>query len=128
MFVKPDGVRRGLIGEVISRTEKRGLKILALKMMNVDEDLANRLYEEHKEKPFFDELVAFVTSGPIVAMMLEGDDAVKTVRELMGATDPKKASPGTIRGDFGEIITENIVHGSDSAESARRELELFLKI
>lgn len=115
-----------MIGEVISRTEKRGLKILALKMMNVDEDLANRLYEEHKEKPFFDELVAFVTSGPIVAMMLEGDDAVKTVRELMGATDPKKASPGTIRGDFGEIITENIVHGSDSAESARRELELFL--
>lgn len=125
LFVKPDGVRRGLVGEVISRIEKKGLRIRALRMMNVDLELANRLYEEHREKPFFDELVAFVTSGPIVAMMLEGEQAVKTVRELMGATDPKKAAPGTIRGDFGEVITENIVHGSDSPESAKRELELF---
>lgn len=125
MFVKPDGVKRGLVGEVISRLEKKGLKIRALRMMSVDLDLANRLYEEHKQKPFFDELVAFVTSGPIVAMTLEGESAVKTVRELMGATDPKRAALGTIRGDFGEIITENIVHGSDSADSAKRELSLF---
>lgn len=125
MLVKPDGVRRGLVGEVVSRIERKKLNIVATKMMTVDSELARRHYEEHREKTFFTDLVSFITSGPIVAMVVEGDDAVSVVRTLMGATDPKKAEPGTIRGDYGLEITENLVHGSDSPESAKRELDLF---
>lgn len=124
-MVKPDGVRRALIGEVISRIERKDLQVRDIKMLQIDRELANRHYEEHKEKPFFDELVSFITSGPVVAMVVEGENAVSIVRELMGATDPKNANPGTIRGDFGKEITENIVHGSDSTASAQRELGLF---
>lgn len=123
--MKPDGVRRGLIGEVISRMEKSKLRVLALRMLTVDRDLAHDLYAEHVDKPFFAELVSFVTSGPIVAMALEGEQAVSVVRRTMGATDPKNAEPGTVRGDYGTVITHNVVHGSDSPESAKRELGLF---
>ena len=124
-MVKPDGVERGLIGEVISRIEKANLRIRDIRMLQIDRELANRHYQEHKEKPFFDELVSFITSGPVVAMVVEGEEAISVVRDLMGATDPKDAAPGTIRGDFAEEITENLVHGSDSPQSAKRELELF---
>lgn len=125
LFIKPDGVRRGLIGEVLIRIEKKKLRILALRMTNVDDEKARTLYAEHVDKPFFADLVSFVTSGSIVAAVIEGEDAVSQVRALMGATNPKDASPGTIRGDFGMEITENVVHGSDSVESAKRELDLF---
>lgn len=125
VMVKPDGVRRGLIGEVVSRLEKKSLSIVAMRLLTIDKALAERHYAEHVDKPFFGELVSFITSGPVVAMCVEGDEAVSVCRTLMGATDPKKADPGTIRGDYGLIITENIVHGSDSPESAKRELDLF---
>lgn len=125
VMVKPDGVRRGLIGEVISRIERKTLHVADIRILVIDKELASRHYEEHREKPFFDELVSFITSGPVVAMVVEGEDAVTVVRTLMGATDPAKAAPGTIRGDFGLAITENIVHGSDSPESAKRELALY---
>ena len=125
VMVKPDGVGRGLIGEVISRFERKGLRLDAMRMLQIDEDLAGRHYAEHVGKPFFGDLVSFITSGPVVAMKWTGDDAVTVVRAMMGATDPKASSPGTIRGDFGLVITENIVHGSDSPESAERELRLF---
>lgn len=125
VLVKPDGVRRGVIGEVISRIERKGLWILALRMLTVDEDLAHRHYAEHAARLFFSELIAFITSGPSVALALEGSDAVSAMRTLMGPTDPRDAPPGTIRGDYGLEITANIVHGSDSPESARRELALF---
>ena len=125
VLVKPDGVRRGLIGEVIGRLERKGLTIGALRMLIVDEALARQHYAEHVDKPFFRELLAFITSGPVVALAAEGTEAVGVVRTLMGATDPKKAAPGTIRGDFGIVITENIVHGSDSPESAARELAIY---
>jgi len=125
VMVKPDGVRRGLIGEVVSRFERKGLRLDAMRMLQIDEDLAGRHYAEHVGKPFFGDLVSFITSGPVVAMKWTGDDAVTVVRAMMGATDPKASSPGTIRGDFGLVITENIVHGSDSPESAERELRLF---
>lgn len=124
-FVKPDGVRRGLIGEVVSRLERENLRILAMRMMQVEERLGRDLYAEHTEKPFFDDLMSFVTSGPVVAMAVEGKEAVARVRVLMGATDPKEAKAGTIRGDYGTEITTNLVHGSDSPESAKRELDLF---
>jgi nucleoside-diphosphate kinase len=125
MFVKPDGVRRGLVGEVVGRVERKGLRIVALRMLQPSRDLAGALYAEHEGKPFYDSLVEFVTSGPIVAMALEGRDASGVVRTLMGATDPTKAAPGTIRGDFGLLIESNVVHGSDSPASAARELRLF---
>ncbi len=125
MFVKPDGVRRGLVGEVIRRVEAKGLKVVALRMLQPDTALAGGLYAEHEGKPFYDNLVAFITSGPIVAMALEAPDAHAAVRSLMGATDPLKAAPGTIRGDLGLVIDSNVVHGSDSAASAARELALF---
>jgi nucleoside-diphosphate kinase len=127
VMVKPDGVRRGLIGEVVSRFERKGLRLDAMRMLLIDEDLAGRHYAEHVGKPFYEDLVTFITSGPVVAMQWTGDDAVSVVRTLMGATDPKASSPGTIRGDFGLVITENIVHGSDSPESAERELRLFFE-
>ena len=125
VLVKPDGVRRGLVGEVIGRLERKGLRIAALRMLVVDDDLARRHYAEHVDKPFFGDLISFITSGPIVALAAEGGEAVSVVRTLMGVTDPKKAAPGTLRGDYGLEITENIVHGSDSSASADRELALF---
>ncbi len=125
VFIKPDGVRRGLVGEILRRFEQKGLRIVAMKMLTMDRDLAERHYAPHKGKPFFEELIRFITSGPIVAFVLEGPQAVSVVRTLMGPTDPLKAPPGTIRGDFGLHITENLIHGSDSEESARREIALF---
>ena len=125
VLVKPDGVRRGLVGEVISRFERLGLKIVAMRQLLVDEDLASRHYSEHVEKSFYPELVSFITSGEVVAMVLEGESAIATARRIMGPTDPADAPPGTIRGDFALEITENIVHGSDGPESAAREVGLF---
>lgn len=125
LMVKPDGVERGLIGEVISRFERKGLMLDKMRLLTIDEGLASRHYAEHTEKPFFDELVAFITSGPVVAMEWSGRSAISVARTLMGPTDPAEAPPGTIRGDFGLAITNNIVHGSDSLASADRELELF---
>jgi len=125
VMVKPDGVARGLIGEVIARFERKGLTLEKIRRLEIDEDLARRHYAEHVDKPFFPELLSFITSGPVVAMEWSGESAVAVARALMGATDPKNAAPGTIRGDFGLIVTQNIVHGSDSPESATRELDLF---
>ena len=125
VMVKPDGVRRGLVGEVVRRFEEKGLRIRALKLIQVSPELAAAHYAEHREKPFYGELVSFITSGASVPMVLEGREAVVVARTLMGATDPAKAAPGTIRGDFGLAITENIVHGSDSPESAEREIALY---
>jgi len=125
ILVKPDGVRRGLVGEVISRFERLGFTILDLKMVRMDRAMAEKHYAEHVGKPFYEDLVTYIISGPVVAMALEGESAVEVVRKVMGATDAKKAAPGTIRGDFCVGITENLVHGSDSPESALRELELF---
>ncbi len=125
VMVKPDGVRRGLVGEVISRFENKGLTLDKMRMLTIDDDLASRHYEEHLEKPFYGELAAFITSGPVVAMQWSGESAVVVARTLMGTTNPTEAAPGTIRGDFGAIITENIVHGSDSPVSAERELGLY---
>ncbi len=127
VLLKPDAIQRGLIGEIVSRLEKTGLKIVAMKLMLVSEDLANRHYGEHVGKPFFDGLVSFITSGPVVAMAVEGAGAVAIVRKTMGATDPAASPAGTIRGDFGSDIGRNLVHGSDSAESAARELALFFE-
>ena len=123
--IKPDGVQRGVIGEVISRLEHRGLKLVAIQMMQVDEELAGRHYGEHVDRPFFPGLVSFITSGPIVAMIWEATNAVALARQTMGATNPADAAPGTIRGDFGIDIGRNIIHGSDSPESATREIGLF---
>lgn len=125
VIAKPDALRRRLVGEILRRIEERELRITDLRMMVIDEDLAGRHYEEHREKPFFAELVGFITSGPVVVARIEGTDAVSVVRDLMGPTDPKDAPAGTIRGDYGEVITENLVHGSDSPQSAKRELDLF---
>lgn len=125
VFVKPDGVRRGLVGEVIRRIERKGLAIVALKMLTVEETIARRHYAAHGGKPFFNDLIAFVTSGPVVAMAVEGEEAVSVMRTLVGATDPRKAAPGTLRGDFGLEITENIAHASDSVQAGSRELSLF---
>jgi nucleoside-diphosphate kinase len=125
LIVKPDAVRRGLIGEIVSRTERKGLRLEAMRMMRVDRELAERHYGEHSDKPFFGELVDFITSGDVVVARVTGPDAIMSLRTLMGATDPVEAAPGTIRGDYGLVITENLVHGSDSAESAKRELDLF---
>lgn len=125
VMVKPDGVQRGLVGEVVSRFEDKGLTLEKIRMLEIDEDLAGRHYAEHTEKPFFGELVAFITSGPVVAMEWSGESAVSVARTLMGPTNPAEAPPGTIRGDYGLIVTNNIVHGSDSIASAERELGLF---
>jgi nucleoside-diphosphate kinase len=125
LMVKPDGVRRAIVGEVISRFERKGLKLEKMRMLQIDGDLAGRHYAEHTEKPFFGELVDFITSGPVVAMEWSGESAVNVARTVMGPTNPAEAPPGTIRGDFGIIMTNNIVHGSDSVASAARELELF---
>jgi nucleoside-diphosphate kinase len=124
-MVKPDGVRRGLVGEVIKRIEDKGYELRTMRLFTLDEALAKKHYAEHSEKPFFSELVDFVTSGPVVAMVVEGPDAVAGMRQIMGATNPLDAAPGSIRGDFATVITHNIVHGSDSPESAEREISLF---
>ena len=123
--IKPDAVQRGLIGEIIQRFEKKGFKILALKMMLVDAEMAERHYAEHVGKPFFENLINFITSGPIIAMVIQGEDVVSLVRKMMGSTNPKDAAPGTIRADYAQITERNIVHGSDSPESAAREIALF---
>lgn len=125
VMVKPDGVRRKLVGEVIRRIETKGYDITAIKMFTIDKALAEKHYGEHSERPFFGELVSFITSGPVVAMTVEGPDAVAAMRLIMGATNPIEATPGSIRGDLASLIGENIVHGSDSPESAERELGLF---
>ena len=125
LMVKPDGVKRRLVGEVIGRVESKGYDVTQLRLLTIDEGLAKEHYSEHVTKPFFDELVSFITSGPVVAMVVEGPEAITTVRKLMGPTNPLEAAPGTIRGDYGTVITENIVHGSDGPESAAREIGLF---
>jgi nucleoside-diphosphate kinase len=125
VMVKPDGVAHGLVGEVIRRIEDKGFELREMRLFMIDESLAKEHYAEHSEKPFFSELVGFITSGPVVAMVVEGSDAVAGMRQIMGATNPLDAAPGSIRGDFATVITENIVHGSDSTESAEREINLF---
>ena len=125
LIIKPDAVRRGLAGEILSRIERKGLRIEAMRTMRIDQALAERHYAEHAEKPFFDELVGFITSGDVIVAKVTGREAISVLRGLMGATDPAKAAQGTIRGDLGIEITENLVHGSDSAESAAREVALF---
>ncbi len=126
VMVKPDGVQRGLIGEVISRFEDRGLKLVGAKLMQIDQQLAEEHYTEHAEKPFFEGLTTFITSGPVFAMVWEGQDAIAQVRAMMGATDPAESAPGTIRGDFGLDLGRNVVHGSDTEPgSAEREIGLF---
>jgi nucleoside-diphosphate kinase len=125
LIVKPDGVRRGLVGEVLRRVEAKGLAIEQLDLRTIDRPTAEEHYGEHREKPFFGELVDFITSGPVVVARITGDSAVTCWRTLMGPTDPVAAAPGSIRGDFATVIAENIVHGSDSPESAARELKLF---
>jgi nucleoside-diphosphate kinase len=125
ILVKPDGVARGLIGEVVGRIERKGYAIEALELRTLERDVAEQHYGEHVDKPFFTELVTFITSGPLVAMCVVGEDAIAGLRTLMGATNPIDAAPGSIRGDLATVIGENIVHGSDGAASAARELELF---
>ncbi|HEV7678371.1 MAG TPA: nucleoside-diphosphate kinase [Candidatus Dormibacteraeota bacterium] len=125
VLVKPDGVQRGLVGEVICRLERRGLQLNGMKLMRISEELAGRHYAEHRDKPFFAGLVSFITSAPVVAMVWQGPGAVAMVRAMMGATNPANAAPGTIRGDLAVSFGMNVIHGSDSAESAQREVDLF---
>lgn len=125
ILVKPDGVARGLVGEVIARIERKGFTLEALELRTLERSVAEEHYAEHTERPFFGELVDFITSAPLVAMCVSGDDVIVSMRNIMGATNPVDATPGSIRGDFATVIGENIVHGSDSPESAARELELF---
>jgi nucleoside-diphosphate kinase len=125
ILVKPDAFERGLTGEVVGRFERKGLKLAAMKLMQVDEELARSHYAEHTEKPFFGELVAFITRGPLVALVLEGNEAVVAARQVIGSTNPLEATMGSIRGDFATEVTFNLVHGSDSDESAEREIGIF---
>ncbi|MDQ3911374.1 MAG: nucleoside-diphosphate kinase [Actinomycetota bacterium] len=125
VLVKGDGVRRGLTGEIIRRIEAKGLNIRSMQLMDVGRELAEEHYAEHQDKPFFRELVEFITSTPVVAVRVEGEGAIQVVRRLMGATNPAEATPGTIRGDLALSLPDNLVHGSDSPESAKRELKLF---
>ena len=124
-MIKPDGVQRNLIGEIISRVEAKGFSITKIKMMTISKELAEQHYGEHKDKPFFNDLVSFITSGPVVAMQVEGENVVLQIRNLMGATNPSESTPGSIRGDLATELDKNVVHGSDSDESAERELSLF---
>lgn len=125
--IKPDGVKRGLIGRVISKIEDKGYKIVAMKMIHVSDELAAKHYEEHFGKPFYPALVKFITSGPIIAMVLQGENAIAGVRKFMGKTDPNEAEVGSIRGDFSQVKRFNTIHGSDSKESAEREINLYFK-
>jgi len=125
VMVKPDGVQRALVGEVIRRIERKGFRLAALEMIQIDRAKAELHYAEHRERPFFNELVDFITSGPVVAMVWEGQSVISAIRALMGKTNPLEAAPGTIRGDYGSDISFNIIHGSDSEESAQREINLF---
>lgn len=125
LMLKPDAVRRKLMGEIIDRIEKSGLDILELKTMHLTKEILHRHYAEHINKPFYPELEAFMLSGPVVGMKVSGEDAVARSRELMGPTNPANAPKGTIRGDYGKVITENLIHGSDSVESAKREIAIF---
>ena len=125
VLIKPDGVRRGLAGDVLSRIERKGLRIVAMDMRVVGKDLAETHYAEHAGKPFYGSLVEFITSGPLVALVVEGPRAIEAFRALAGATDPVKAAPGTIRGDYALEVQDNIVHGSDSPDSAEREIKIF---
>jgi nucleoside-diphosphate kinase len=127
VLLKPDAVQRGISGEIVRRFERRGLKAVGLKLMRVSRDLAETYYAEHNGKAFFEPLMSYITSGPVVAMVLEGDGAVAIVRTMMGKTDAAEAAPGTIRGDFAVTIARNVIHGSDSPESAKREIPLFFK-
>jgi len=127
VLIKPDAIQRGLAGTIISRLERRGLRIVAMKMLQMDKALAQRHYGIHKEKPFFNDLVKFITSSPIIASVFEGERAIDIIRQTMGATDPAKAASGSIRGDFGLDVQQNLVHGSDSAENAKKEIELFFR-
>ena len=127
ILIKPDAMQRGLAGEVIARIERRGLKIVALKLMQIDDALARRHYAEHEGKPFLEGLVRFITSSPVIAGVIEGPNAVEAARATMGATDPQQAAPGTIRGDLGLFIQNNLIHGSDSPEAAQREIALFFR-
>lgn len=124
-MVKPDGVQRNLIGEIVQRFEKKGFKLVGAKLMHVSNELAEEHYAEHKERPFFGELVEFITSGPVFAMVWEGENVIATARNMMGKTNPSEAAPSTIRGDYGITVGKNIIHGSDSPESAEREINLF---
>ena len=125
LMIKPDGVQRNLIGTIVERLENKGFKIVGAKLMQVSDELAKTHYGEHSERPFFGELVEFITSGPVFAMVLEGENVIKTARLVVGSTNPQEAAPGTIRGDFGLTVGKNIIHGSDSPESAERETNLF---
>lgn len=125
--IKPDGVKRALIGKIISRIEDKGFKIVAIKMLQVDEELASKHYAEHIGKPFYPGLVKFITSGPIVAMVVEGQNVISDMRQIMGKTNPQNAEVGTIRGDFSPEMSFNVIHGSDSSESAEREINLYFK-
>lgn len=125
ILIKPDAFERGLTGELLARFERKGLRVAELRLLQASEEIAHRHYEEHKEKPFFGELVSFITGGPLVAAVLEGHEAVAAARQLIGATNPVEAAPGSIRGDFGLEVTFNLVHGSDSDESAAREIGIW---
>ena len=127
LMIKPDGVQRGLCGEILSRFEKKGLKIVAVKLMTISKETAEKHYGEHKGKPFFPSLINYITSGPVFAMVLEGEDAVAVCRGLMGKTKPSESAPGTIRGDYAMVTGCNIIHGSDSTDSAKREISIFFK-
>lgn len=127
VMVKPDGVQRALAGEIICRLEKKGFQLVGMKLMQMSRELAGRHYAEHQGKPFFDGLVDFITSGPVVAMVWEGKNVVRTVRDIMGATNPADAAPGTIRGQFAVDIARNVIHGSDSVQSAEREIALYFR-
>jgi len=125
VLIKPDAVQRGAVGEIIARFERKGLTLVGMKLIQADRALAERHYVDHKDKPFFSSLIAFITGGPLVAVALEGEEAIAVVRNLMGATDGRKAAPGTIRGDYSSSVCANLVHGSDSEESAAKELEIW---
>jgi nucleoside-diphosphate kinase len=127
LMVKPDGVQRNLIGEIVARFEKKGFQLVGAKLMNITKELAKEHYGEHKERPFFGELVDFITSGPVFAMVWQGENVIATARQMMGSTNPKDAAQGTIRGDFGLTVGKNVIHGSDSPASAEREIGLFFK-
>ena len=127
ILVKPDAMQRGLAGEIISRLERRGLRIAAMRLLQMDEALAARHYAEHTQRPFYRSLVDFITSSPVIAAVFEGPNAVEIVRTTMGATDPRKSPPGSIRGDLSVYITQNLIHGSDSVASAKREIGIFFK-